>query len=154
MEEIPLFLMDPKSSMLQYFIQGIDGNTSAAELFAGTYNERPAIFMDTWDAGGLAYIALGTDKTKEFVLDTLIKFGKVSNAANLIIFAKPEYGRSEEFCNFMRRDGFLASEIDFKSIDVENSVLRKYSSGKKCHYTDAYKWNNMQGKIEAFSIEL
>jgi len=153
-EEASLFMMDPKTSMIQYFIQGIDEYVSVATLYAGTCRERPVIFVDTWDGSGLAYIALGNDKTKDFIIDTLIKIGKMVNAANIVIYARGEYGRPEEFCNYLRRQGFIASQLHFKAVDAEDAVLQKYSSGRKHHYTDAYDWNRMDGKIEVFSIEL
>ncbi len=154
MQEIPLFVMDPKTTMVQYFVQGIDDPVAAATLYAGVSKERPVLFLDTWDGGGLAYIALGSDKTKEFVIDTLIKMGKMIGAGNVVIFSKAEYGRPEEFCNYLRRDGFATSKVHFQAVDVSDSVLQKYSAGRKHHYTDAFECNKMEGNIEAFSIEL
>ncbi len=153
-EEIPLFMMDPKTTMLQYCVEGIEEHVSAASLYAGVFNDRPAIFLDTWDGGGLAYIALGVDKTKDFIIDSLKKLGKTINAANVIVFSGAEYARPEEFCNYLRRSGFPEKKVSFTAVDADDAILQKYSSGRKHHYTDAYRWNPMNGMVEAFVIEV
>jgi len=153
-DEIPLYMMDPKTTLMQYWVQGIDEPVAAATLYAGTSSSRPVIFLDTWDAGGLTYIALGSDKTKEFVIDTLVKAGKVMNASSVLVFSKAVYGRPEEFCNYMRRKGFSSRAVKFKAVDVNDKVLRKHSLTRKHHYTDAFDFERMAGNVDAFSIEL
>ncbi len=153
-DEIALYTMDPKTTLLQYWIQGIDEPVAAATLYPGMSNGRPVLFLDTWDAGGLTYIALGSDKTKEFVIDTLVNVGKRSNAASVLVFSKAVYGRPEEFCNYMRRKGFSSSNVGYKSIDVKDTVLKKHSATRKHHYTDAFDFGKMEGNVEAFNIEL
>ncbi len=155
--EIPLFMMDPKTTSLQYFIQGIDEPVAAATFYAGVSNGQPVLLMDTWDAGGLVYSALGHERMKNFVLESMIKFGKVIGA-KILVYSKAEYGRPEEFCNYLRDKGFKSEKIYFEAIDVEDSVLKNYSVGQRHHYTDAFnnvdplKTRPMKGNIEVFPL--
>lgn len=153
-EEIPLFMMDPKTTLIQYFIQGIDEPVATASFYAGVSNDEPALLMDTWDAGGLVYIALGHEKMKDFALESMIKFGKLVGAKKLFIYSKAEYGRPEEFCNYLREKKLSISKQFFKAVDMQDSVLDTYSFTRKHHYTDAFGCNKLEGEIPVFAIEL
>lgn len=154
-EEIPLFVMDPKTTLLQFFIEGIDEPVAAASFYAGMYNGKPAMLMDTWEAGGVVYAALGHDKMKDFVLEGMKKFTKKVGAKKLLIFAKAPYGRPAEFCNYLRGDGLESRNAMFEGIDSEDSVLAKYSQNEKHHYTDAFeKTKILSGEIDAFVIDV
>lgn len=152
-QEISLLLMDPQTTMLQFFVQGIINPISVAFIYAGTVESEPAFLVDTWEGGSFAYISLGQEKMKEFVLDSMIKFCKKCGAKKLLIHAEPEFSRAKEFRNFLRDKGMSSQKVFFKSIDPEDTVLQKYSQTKKHHTTDAFGENPLKGKIEAFVID-
>jgi len=155
--EAPLFMMDPKTTSLQFFIQGIDEPVAAATFYAGVSKGQTVLLMDTWDAGSLVYSALGHEKMKNFVLESMIKFGKLIGA-KVLVYSKAEYGRPEEFCNYLREKGFKSEKVYFEAIDAEDSVLKNHSAGQKHHYTDAFRNGNpsktkpMKGNIEVFPL--
>lgn len=153
-EEIPLFIMDPKTTMLHYYIQGIAEPVAASTLYIGHSNKRRTILLDTWDGGRLVYVGLGVDKMKDFVVDSLVKMAKLSNAEQLLVLATAEYGRAEEFCNYLGKKDFVKTEQEFEAVDVKDSVLQKYSCGKKHHYTDAFRWAPLEGKVPCYAIEI
>lgn len=151
MFEIPLFMMDPKTTSLQYFIQGIDEPVASATFYAGISSGQTVLLVDTWDAGGLVYSALGHEKMKNFVLESMKKFGEIIGK-KVLVFSKAEYGRPEEFCNYLREKGFKIEKVNFEAIDIEDLVLKNYSDGKKHHYTDAFGTKPMKGSIEVFPL--
>lgn len=152
-QEIPLFMMDPKTTMLQYYFQGMDECVSAATLYAGVSEGKPTLFMDTWDGGMLTYAALGNIKMKEFVLKSMKKFARKVGAKRLLIFTGAVYGRPEEFCLYLKEKEMEAREVEFEAVDQEDSVLARHSLSKKRHYTDAFEWGAMKGKVKAFVID-
>jgi hypothetical protein len=152
--EIPLFMMDPKTTLLQYYIQGIHDPISIAFLYAGLVDNKPALFIDTWEGGALVYAALGQEKMKDFIYKSILKFAKKVGAKKVAFYAKPKYGRAKEFCSYLRDIGLESKKIYFEAIDSEDSVLQSYSQGKKHHYTDAFYTKPIKGKIEAFVVEL
>ena len=152
-QEIPLFLMDPQTTMLQFYVQGIINPISVAFLYAGSVNGQPAMLVDTWEGGSFAYISLGQEKMKEFVLDSMIKFSKKCGAKKLLIHAGANYSRAKEFRNFLRDKGMEQKKIFFKSVDSDDTVAQKFSQTKGHHTTDAFKVNPLKGEIEAFVID-
>lgn len=153
-QEIALFIMDPKTTMLQYFFQGMHECVSAATVYAGTSEGKSTLFVDTWDGGMLTYAALGNVKMKDFVLKSLKKFARKVGAKRLLIFTGAVYGRPEEFCLYLKEMGLETREVEFEAIDSEDKVLAEHSLSKKRHYTDAFEWGAMKGNIKAFVIDL
>lgn len=43
--EIPLFIMDPKTTLIQFYIQGIDNHVSVAFVYAGFLDNKPSILI-------------------------------------------------------------------------------------------------------------
>ncbi|MDI6806829.1 MAG: hypothetical protein QMD14_03405 [Candidatus Aenigmarchaeota archaeon] len=154
MNEIPLFVMDPKTTMLQFSIQGLTNPVSVAFFYAGAVNKEPALLVDTWEGGPLVYSALGQERMKDFVLEAMKKFAKKAGVKKLLIFANPTYGRAKEFINYLKDKGLRAEKVHFEAIDVEDSVLKAYSQGNKHHSTDAFHLNPLKGDIETFVINL
>lgn len=152
-EEIPLFILDPKTTMVQFYIDGIKEPIAAATFYAGTSEGRPALLMDTWEAGSLAYAALSYAKMQNFALDTMLKFARKVNAEKLLIFADSPYGRPEEFCGYLRSQQFKGQKVEFEAIDSGDSLLGKYSKTWKHHYTDAFENGRMKGTINAFVFD-
>jgi len=152
--EIPLFMMDPKTTLLQYYIQGINDPISIVFLYAGLVNNKPALLVDTWEGGALVYAAIGQEKMKDFIYKSILKFAKKVDAKIVVFYAKPKYGRAKEFCSYLRDIGLKSKKIYFEAIDSEDSVLQSYSEGKKHHYTDAFDTKPIKGKVEAFAVEL
>jgi hypothetical protein len=152
--EIPLLLMDPKTTLIQFFTEGLNDPVSCAFTYAGLSEGKTTIFVDTVELGALAYAALGQDKTKEFCYESILKFGKKAGADRLIFFAKPGYGRSVEFCSYLRDIGLEEKKVSFEAIDSDDSVLKKFSSSKKHHYTDAFGSKSLKGKIKGFVVEI
>jgi len=152
--EIPVFMMDPKATLLQYYLQGINDPVSIVFLYAGVIDGKPAVFIDTWEGGALVYAALGQEKMKEFIYKSILKFAKKVGAKTVAFYAKPKYGRAKEFCSYLRDMGLKSKKIYFEAIDAEDSVLQTYSEGKKHHYTDAFDSKPIKGKVEAFTVEL
>ena len=152
--EISLFAMDPKTTLIQFFIQGLKEPVSCAFAYAGTSDDKPAIFIDTVELGALAYAALGQDKMKEFCYESILKFGQKSGADRVIFFSHPEYGRSVEFCSYLRDLGLKEKKIYFEAIDSEDIVLKKFSTENKHHYTDAFKIKPLKGKVKGFVVDI
>jgi hypothetical protein len=152
--EIPLFMMDPKTTLLQYYIQGIQDPISIVFIYAGCVKDKPTLFVDTWEGSALVYAALGQEKMKEFVYKSILKFAKKVGAKVVAFYAKPKYGRAKEFCSYLRDIGLESEKINFEAIDSEDSVLQKYSECKKHHYTDAFDSSPIKGDVEAFVVEL
>jgi len=152
--EIPVFMMDPKTTLLQFYIQGINDPVSIVFLYAGIIDNKPALFIDTWEGGALVYAALGQEKMKEFIYKSILKFAKKVGVKVVAFYAKPNYGRAKEFCSYLRDIGLESKKIYFEAIDAEDSVLQTYSEGKKHHYTDAFDSKPIKGKVEAFAVEL
>lgn len=152
--EIPLFMMDPKTTLLQYYIQGINDPVSIVFLYTGLVDHKAALFIDTWEGGPLVYAALGQEKMKEFIYKSILKFAKKVGAKVVAFYAKPKYGRAKEFCSYLRDIGLESKKIYFEAIDAEDSVLRTYSENKKHHYTDAFDSQPIKGKVETFTVEL
>ncbi|MCX6815832.1 MAG: hypothetical protein NT120_03200 [Candidatus Aenigmarchaeota archaeon] len=149
--EIPLFMMDPKTTLVQYYIHGIDTPIAATSFYAGKINGETTLLVDTWDAGGLAYTALGHDKMKEFVLDGIKKFGKIFGT-KVAIFSNAYYGRPKEFCNFLRDKGMKIEPVYFEALDIEDKVLKAYSAKEKNHYTDAFDVAPLKGNTKVFFV--
>lgn len=152
--EIQLIMMDPKTSLIQFFTEGLQEPVACAFAYAGISEGKPTIFVDTVELGALAYAALGQDKMKEFVYKSILKFTRKSGAKRVIFFANPEYGRSVEFCNYLHDFGLNKREVSFESVDSEDSVLKEFSKSNRHHYTDAFQLNPMKGTIEAFVFDV
>ncbi len=153
-EEIAHFILDPKTTLVQFYIDGIKEPVAAATFYAGKSEGMRALLVDTFEAGSLAYAALPYAKMQRFALDTMLKFSKKVNAERLVIFAEAAYGRPEEFCRYLREQQFKSRKVDFEAIDAEDAVLSKYSKSGKHHYTDAFEYRPLKGKINAFVLEL
>lgn len=152
--EIPLLMIDPKTTLLQFNVQGLDSPVSIAFSYAGKVDSEPALLVDTWEGGVLVYSALGQEKMKDFALDSMKKFAEKVGAKKLLIYANPKYSRAREFVNFLRDKGFRPKEVYFESIDYDDSILKVYSRGNKHHYTDAFGINPIKGKLQAFVFDL
>jgi len=152
--EISLFAMDPKTTLIQFFTQGLKEPVSCAFAYAGTSDKKATILIDTVELGALAYAALGQDKMKEFCYESIVKFAKKAGADRLIFFAKPEYGRAVEFCSYLRDIGLKRKKVAFEAVDFDDSILKKFSTSNKHHYTDAFGVKPMKGKIPGFVIEV
>jgi len=152
--EIPLIIIDPKITILQFNVQGLDSPVSIAFLYAGKVGNEPALLIDTWEGGGLVYSALGQEKMKDFALDSMKKFARKVGAKKLLIFANPKYSRAREFVNYLKDKNFKPKEVYFESIDSDDSVLRFYSKGNEHHYTDAFGTKPIEGKLQAFVFDL
>jgi hypothetical protein len=152
--EIPLLFIDPKTTVLQFYVHGIESPIAVAFIYAGKVDNENCIFVDTWEGGPFTYISLGQEKTHEFVLKSLINFARKVGAKKLLIYAHPKYTRAKEFGNFLRDKGFKIENVFFEAIDVEDRVLKEYSQTFKHHTTDAFGKNNLlKGKVEAFVFE-
>jgi hypothetical protein len=152
--EIPLIFLDPKATLLQFYIHGIESPIAVAFLYAGKLGEENCIFVDTWEGGPFSYISLGQEKTHEFVLKSLISFARKVGAKKLLIYAYPKYTRAKEFGNFLKDKGFKIENVFFEAVDVEDKVLKEYSQTFKHHTTDAFGKNSLlKGKVEAFVFE-
>jgi len=152
-QEMPLVLMDPQITILQFFVQGIINPISVAFFYAGTVAGEPALLVDTWEGGSFAYISLGQEKMKEFILDSMIKFSKKCGAKKLLIHAGAKYSRAKEFRNFLRDKEMVSQQVSFQSVDPEDIILKKYSQTNKHHTTAAFGVNPLKGKIEAFMVD-
>ena len=146
--EIPLLFLDPKTTLLQFFTQGIENPIGVAFLYAGKVEEEPVIFVDSWEGGPFIYSVLGQDKTKEFALEAMKKFARKCGAKELVVFANASYSRGKEFRNFLKKK-YEATKVDFLAIDVEDRMLKEYSLGNKHHTTDAFGINKpLKGTVE------
>ncbi len=152
-EEIPRFILDPKTTMVQFYINDIKEPIAAATFYAGTSDGRPVLLMDTWESGSLAYAALSYAKMQNFALETMLKFTRKVNAEKLLIFAEAAYGRPREFCDYLRGQQYKIQKVEFEAIDSEDSVLNEHSKTLKHHYTDAFENGKMKGKIDAFVFD-
>jgi hypothetical protein len=149
--EIPLIFLDPKTTILQFYAQGIENPVGVAFLYAGKVEDENCVFVDTWEGGPFSYISLGQEKTHEFVLKSLINFTKKVGARKLLIYAHPKYTRAKEFGNFLRDKEFKIENVFFQAIDVEDVVLGKYSQTFKHHTTDAFGKNSLlKGNVDVF----
>lgn len=153
-DEMPLFIMDPQTTLVQFYIQGINEPIAAATFYAGISGGKPALLMDTWESGSLAYAALSYTKMQNFALETMMKFSKKVGVKKMLIFSGAVYGRPEEFCGYLRDSGFKSEKVGFEAIDAEDTVLQNHSSKQKHHYTDAFELNPLKGKIDAFVFNL
>jgi len=154
MHEMPLFMMDPQTTLVQFYVQGIGEPIAAATFYAGISDGKPVLFMDTWEAGSLAYAALSYEKMQNFALDTMKKLAEKVGAKRLLIFAEAEYGRPEEFCAYLRDRGFKSKKTYFELIDSNDTVLRHYSKKEKHHLTDAFENKPISGKVKTFNFDI
>jgi len=146
--EIMMFMMDPKTTLLQFYIEGINDPVSIVFLYAGVVDGKSAILIDTWEGSALVYAALGQEKMKEFIYKSILKFAGKVGAKTVAFYTNPHYGRSKEFCSYLRDIGLQPKKIHFEAVDSEDSVLQNYSQGNKHHYTDAFGSNPIKGKSE------
>jgi hypothetical protein len=152
-QEIPLFFMDPKVTLLQFYVQNMENPIAVAFLYAGKVNGENSVLVDTWEGGPFTYISLSQEKMHEFVLRSLIQFTRKVGAKKLLIYANPKYTRAKEFGNFLR-ERFKIEKVFFQAIDEEDVVLKEYSKTFKHHTTDAFGKNSpLKGEIEAFVFE-
>jgi hypothetical protein len=152
--EIPLIAMDPKTTLIQFFTEGLTDPVSCAFAYAGLSEGKTTIFVDTVEFGALAYAALGQDKTKEFCYESILKFARKSGANRVIFFAHPEYGRAIEFCSHLRDIGLKERKVYFEGMDSKDLVLKQFSTENKHHYTDAFRINPLKGKIKGFVVDI
>lgn len=152
--EISRLVMDPQTTLIHFFTEGLKDPVACAFVYAGTSESKRAIFVDTVELGALAYAALGQDKTKEFCYDSILKFGQKAGADRVVFFAHPGYGRSVEFCSYLRDIGLKARKAFFEAVDPKDSVLKEFSQSSKHHYTDAFGLNPLKGKVEAFVVDI
>lgn len=152
--EMPLFMMDPQTTLVHFYVQGLAEPVAAATFYAGTSRGEPAILMDTWEAGGLAYVAMPQSKMQAFALDVMIKFVRRSGAKKLLILATAEYGRPEEFCRFLKLQGFKSVDTVFSAFDRDDTILRTHSGEGTHHYTDAFKSGSLNGRLSAFIFDV
>jgi len=152
-DEMPLFIMDPQTTLVQFYVQGINEPIAAATFYAGFSDGKPALLMDTWESGGLAYAALSYAKMQNFALETMKKFSEKVGAKKLLIFSGATYGRPEEFCGYLRDSGSKSKKVNFEAIDAKESVLQNHSNKQKHHYTDAFEIKPLKGKIDAFVFD-
>ena len=159
--EIPLLLMDPQTTMLEYWIEGSDEFMGTATLYAGKDNQ---ILMDTWEANSMVYSVLGHDRTKKFVLDSLVlaadkALTDESKPKKLVVY-DCSYGKPREFVNFVRSleksSGAITyeNECEFEAADIGDNALRRSETAQH-HYTDAFGyWNPMGGILGAFVVDI
>ncbi|MEM7821723.1 MAG: hypothetical protein QXX38_02855 [Candidatus Aenigmatarchaeota archaeon] len=152
-EEIALFFIDPKTTLLQFYVQGIENPIAVAFLYAGKVGNENAVLLDTWEGGPFTYVSLGQEKMFEFVLNSLIKFTKKCGGKKLVIHSYPKYTRAKEFGNFLRDKKFKIEKVFFEAIDSEDTVLQKYSKTRKHHLTNAFGVGPLKGEIDAFVFD-
>lgn len=152
--EIPLFFMDPKATLLQFYIKGIENPVAVAFLYAGKIEDENCVFVDTWEGGPFSYLALSQEKMHEFVLKSLINFSRKVGVKKLLIYANPKYTRAKEFGNFLKDKNFEVKKMFFEALDSEDTVLQKYSQNFKHHTTEAFGKNKIiKGNVDVFVFE-
>lgn len=150
-KEIPLIFIDPKTTLLQFYIKGIENPIAVAFLYAGKLENENCIFVDTWEGGPFTYLALSQEKMHEFVLKSLINFSRKVGAKRLLIYAHPKYTRAKEFGNFLRDKNFKIDNVFLEALDFEDRVLQKYSQTFQHHTTEAFGKNKIiKGNVEVF----
>ena len=158
-EESAKFVLDPQTTMIEYFANGQKPRRSVATLYAG---KNDCILMDTWEANQSVYSSLGNVKTKKFVLDTLAlaALRALPHAERpLLAVHNCSYGRSREFATFLHssvgREDSIWHEptFAFEAVSVDGLAIPKLPS-QGHHYTDAFGVNNpLVGKIDAYLMD-
>jgi hypothetical protein len=160
-DEISLLLLDPQTTLIEYWIEGSDEFMGTATMYAGKKNE---ILMDTWEANSMVYSVLGHVRTKRFALDSMVlatdkALTDESKPKKLVIF-DCTYGKPLEFVNFVRTlekksDAVTYHEnYEFEAADVEDHALQG-PKGEVHHYTDAFDTNSkMKGTLDAFVVDI
>jgi len=153
------FVLDPQTTMIEYFANGQKPRRSVATLYAG---KNDCILMDTWEANQSVYSSLGNVKTKKFVLDTLAlaALRALPHAERpLLAVHNCSYGRSREFATFLHssvgREGSIWHEptFAFEAVSVDDIAIPKLLS-QGHHYTDAFGVNKpLVGTIDAYVVD-
>jgi len=143
--EISLIILDPKTPLLEIWIEGEPDFMGVATQYLGVNRSgEPVVFIDTFEANHSIF-SFGKNYGQQFVLDALVKDARGLNAKEVIIF-ECEYGKPLEFVNFVKniskKNGFkdsITSEKDYyyKVADSWDVGLEDSKMNRK-HYTDAF----------------
>ena len=162
-DEISLLVLDPKTPLLEIWLEGFDEFMGVATEYLGTNKDKqPTMFIDTFEGSHILYDMEGRNFTLGFVLDAMVMDAYKMGAKELALYKCP-YGKPREFINFVKKQAGkngnreLITEVkgyNFTAVDIEDDGLAD-SQGDKHHYTDAYGGNKkLIGKKNCWVIDV
>ncbi|MFC1722755.1 hypothetical protein ACFL0V_01320 [Nanoarchaeota archaeon] len=159
--EIPLFVMDPQTTMVEYWMEGFDEFMGVATLYAG---QDRKILMDTWEANSMIYSVLGSNHMKKFALDSMVLAADKAitgrNPKQLLVY-DCGYGKPLEFVNYVRELSKTSDAIKydenakFTAADAWDLALTNSKTHRKHHYTDAFGHDSaIEGRLKAYVVDI
>ena len=111
---IPLMAMDPQTSIIEYWVEGMDEFAGVSTLFAG---KDKTLLMDTWEAGERVYSVLSSKQTKKFALDSVVLATDRAivgpSEDKTLIVHNCTYGRPLELVDYVRELSSRSDSIIF-----------------------------------------
>lgn len=157
--ESPLLLMDPKTTMLQYWIEAMNENAGTAIEYAGKNND---ILVGSVETNHMVNAVLGNSSTKKFILDSIViaadKSLQSGNKKALVYDSS--HGSPMEFVNFVKEHSKVSLAIRyvkdyyFEAADVDDNSLANSRNGMHRHHTEAFGIAPLSGKINAYVIDV
>lgn len=158
---IPLMTMDPQTSIIEYWVEGMDEFAGVSTLFAG---KGRTLLMDTWEAGERIYSVLSSKQTKKFALDSVVLAADRAivgpSEDKTLIIHNCTYGRPLELVDYVRelssRSDSIRFEKDrhFELVDEKGIALRNSKSERRTHGSGAFRSEEMMGKIPVFAVNI
>jgi len=144
--EIPLIVLDPKTPLLEMWINGYDEFMGVVTQYLGkNKNGEPVVFIDTVENSHLIYGAMGRNHALRFELDAMVLDAHRMGSRELALFSKAEFGTTVEFVNFVKGlgggyEGLIKHVPDyyFEAVDHDDRIGLRDSIGWEHHYTDAF----------------
>lgn len=161
-KEISLIWLDPKTPLLEFWVDGFDEMQAVATQYLGkNVTGDPVVFVDTFEGSQTIY-GLGRNQGLQFVLNALVADAHRMCAKELFVY-NCAYGKPLEFVSFVKEfsqkngNGQLVhwrDDYDFTAVDVDDMALGE-SQTVKHHYTDAFGENKMlKGKVGGYAVDV
>lgn len=158
---IPLMTMDPQTSIIEYWVEGMDEFAGVSTLFAG---KGRTLLMDTWEAGERIYSVLSSKQTKKFALDSVVLATDRAivgpSEGKTLVIHNCTYGRPLELVDYVRelssRSDSIRFEKDrnFELVDGNGIALKNSQSERRTHGSGAFGSKEMIGQIPVFAINI
>ncbi len=160
--EISQIVLDPKTPLLEFWIEGHNEFLAIATQYLGTNEkQRPAMFVDTFELNQRFY-SRGRSAGLKFAIDAIVA-DAIGIGAEEIVIHRAQYGRPMEFSNFVKdlsRQGKFRESIRqeeaylFTTIDEDDRALAG-TRGLKYHYTDAFRhYSRIKGPVNALVVDI
>ncbi|MAE42250.1 hypothetical protein CMO93_00640 [Candidatus Woesearchaeota archaeon] len=158
---IPLMTMDPQTSIIEYWVGGMDEFAGVSTLFAG---KNKTLLMDTWEAGEAVYSVLSSKQTRKFALDSIVLATDRAivgpSEDKTLIIHNCTYGRPLELVAYVRELSSRSDSIRFEEkrhfelVDGNGIALKNSQSERETHGSGAFRSKKMIGHIPVFAVNV